>query len=325
MLTEQKSKKTEKFFAINLETLRINTILGFDLYINKAGEYILYRSADLPFTERNRKNLLDSKTGRLFIANDNFQHYQRYIETNLQAIIEDEAIAKKAKARIVYDTSTLIVKDILNNPTVKQNIKRCKKLVESTVSFIFREKEAFHNLLKMMSFDYYTYTHSINVCTFSVALAQITGLTDGKDLHKLGIGALLHDVGKTRVSEAILNKKEPLTPDEVEIVKKHPEWGVDLLKETNLVSPEVYLPIRQHHEREDGTGYPDGLRSRQIHRYSKIVAIADVFDAMTTRRIYRPAMETYPALKKMFNMGHLFDRNLLEAFTKLMGPKKYHR
>jgi putative nucleotidyltransferase with HDIG domain len=275
----------------------------------------------LPFTEKNRQNLLDGKISQLYIPVDNFQNYQKYIETNLHVIIDDETIENETKAKIVYDTSTLIVRDILNHPTVKQNIKRCKKMVENTVAFIFREKGAFHNLLKMMSFDYYTYTHSINVCTFSVALAQFGRTIDLKELHKLGIGALLHDIGKTRISEAVLNKKEPLSPSEVALMKKHPDWGVELLKESNLVSPEVYLPIRQHHEREDGSGYPDGLTGEQIHRFSKIVAIADCFDAMTTRRIYRPALGTFPALKKMFDLGPVFDRQLLEAFTKLMGPR----
>ncbi|MDD3732724.1 MAG: HD-GYP domain-containing protein, partial [candidate division Zixibacteria bacterium] len=176
------------------------------------------------------------------------------------------------------------------------------------------------NLLKVMSFDYYTYSHSVNVCTFSLALARYIGIDDIDELNILGTGALLHDVGKIRIDEAILNKKEPLTEEEVDIIQMHPYWGYEILQETDLLSAVSYYPIVQHHEREDRSGYPRKLGADEIHLYSKIVAIADVFDAMTTRRVYRSAIEPYPALKEMFENRKAFNIHLLEQFTLMMGP-----
>jgi HD-GYP domain-containing protein (c-di-GMP phosphodiesterase class II) len=174
----------------------------------------------------------------------------------------------------------------------------------------------------MMSFNYYTYTHSVNVCTFSVALAQYSGITDRKELFKLGTGALLHDVGKTKISDSILRKKGRLTEEEFAIIRKHPDWGVELIRETDIVSDDVYFPILQHHEREDGSGYPKGLTKTEINDYSKIVAIADVFDAMTTERAYRSAVESFSALKTMFHEVNHFDHRLLKQFTRMLGPQR---
>ncbi len=321
MHVAQKTKtKTDKYLAIHLESLRINSILEFDLYIKQAGETILYRAAHLPFTEKNRSNLLENNIKRLYVSNEKFKHFQKYIEANISQIIEDPSVDETAKASIVYDSTKLLVKDVLSNPTLKKNIRRSQAMVESTVSFILKGTRAFHNLLKMMSFDYYTYTHSVNVCTFSLALAQHAGISNIDELYQIGTGALLHDVGKTRISEAILKKETPLTEDEMDLIKKHPEWGYEILKETDVIEEKSYYPILQHHERENGTGYPKCLKGKNIHLYSKITAIADSFDAMTTRRTYRHAMNSFTALRNMFDHGEAYEKTLLRQFARLMGP-----
>lgn len=308
------------YLPILLDSLRVDSVLDFDLYIMVNRSMVLYRSADLPFTDRTRQNLLDNKVDRLFITDDNKARYQRYIERNLPRILEDPAIVEEKKASILYDTSTNLVKDVLSNPTYGENIQRSKDLVANAVGYILQGKEAFHNLLKITSFDYYTYTHSVNVCTFSIALAQQLGYADEEFLEELGVGALLHDVGKSKISDRIINKRAPLNPTEFEIMKKHPQWGVELLQETNDIAASCYYPVLQHHERGDRRGYPNGLKLDEMHIYSQIVAIADSFDAMTTERVYQKAMDTYPALKVMFSLKGAYEDGFLKAFVELMGP-----
>jgi HD-GYP domain-containing protein (c-di-GMP phosphodiesterase class II) len=313
---------TDKYLAIYLESLRIDTILKFDLYIKQGSKFILFRSSNLPFTERSRAKLVENNVKRLYIGVGDSHTYQRYVETNIREILTDETIPDSAKAGIAYESAKLLVKDVLSKPNLGENIKRSQVMVEATVSFILKRRDAFHNLMQVMSFDYYTYTHSVNVCTFSLALAEYCGINDLAELNRLGCGALLHDVGKTKIDEAILNRPGALTADEMEIVKKHPEWGCEIIRETNLISDESYFPILQHHERIDKSGYPSGLAADEIHYFSKIVAIADVFDAMTTQRVYRSAVATYPALKTMFDLRNTFDENFLRQFTRLLGPTK---
>lgn len=318
--TAIKNRAEQKFIPILLDTLRVDSILNFDLFLNVNHDLVLYRSTDLPFTEKTRLKLLDNKVDRLYITNEDRRQYQIYIEKNLGKILVDPSIKEEKKAGILYETSTSLVKDVLENPTMSENIHRSREMVTNTVNYILKGREAFLNLLTITSFDYYTYTHSVNVCTFSIALAQQMDFKDEEFLHELGVGALLHDVGKSKVSERILNKRGPLNKIEFEIMKKHPKWGIDILTETDLIAAASYYPVLQHHERGDRSGYPSGLSLDEMHIYSKIVAICDAFDAMTTERIYQKAIDSFPALKIMMSQTGSFDPKLLQAFVKLMGP-----
>lgn len=309
-----------KFLPIYLEALRLDSIVDFDLYIRMGHELILYRAANLPFTEKTRATLLDNQVKRLYVPADSQEQYQKYIEANIDQIVRDKEIPERAKAGIVYDSTKMLIKDVLASPNLGENVRRSQNMVEASVVYIVTGQEAFHNLLKVMSFDYYTYTHSVNVCTFAVAFARHLGYTDEEQLNHLGVGALLHDVGKTRIPDRILNKRARLNGREMELVRRHPRYGIEILQETDLIHSDCYFPIIQHHERADGSGYPDGLAAGDIHIFGKITGIADTFDAMTTERVYQSAIETFPALKTMFALPDQYERELLEQFAFLMGP-----
>jgi putative nucleotidyltransferase with HDIG domain len=319
-LLEPKTSTEHRYMPVYLDSLRIDTVLNFDLYIKISGDMVLYRSADLPFTERTQMKLIDNKVTRLYVSFKSKAKYQKYIEQNLDKILTDHDVPDEKKAGILYDTSKSLMQDVLENPQYGENIHRSKKMVENQVSYILKGQEAFHNLLKISSFDYYTYSHSVNVCTFSIALAQQLGYIDEEFLHHLGIGALLHDVGKSKISDRILNKRSSLSQVEFELMKKHPKWGVEILTKTDMIDAASYYPVLQHHERGSRKGYPSGLKLGDLHEYSKIVAITDTFDAMTTERVYQGAIESYPALKKMFSLKGDYEHGMLEAFAKLMGP-----
>ncbi|MBI5267261.1 MAG: HD-GYP domain-containing protein [candidate division Zixibacteria bacterium] len=318
--TAIKARTEQKFVPIYLDSIRVDSVINFDLYLLVNKQLVLYRAANLPFTERTRMKLLDNRVDRLFVAQEDRGQYQRYIEQNLPKILADPSVQEIKKAGILYETSTNLVKDVLSNPTFGENIQRSRELVTNAVDYILKGRDAFLSLLKITSFDYYTYTHSVNVCTFSIALAQQCGFDDEEFLHELGTGALLHDVGKSRISERILNKRSALTPIEFEIMKKHPKWGMEILEETDQIAQASYYPVLQHHERGDRRGYPSGLSLDEMHTYSKIVAIADSFDAMTTERVYQRAMDSYPALKIMLSLSGAYDEQLLRSFVELMGP-----
>ncbi|MFH2035769.1 MAG: HD domain-containing phosphohydrolase [Candidatus Zixiibacteriota bacterium] len=311
---------TTEYLPIYLESLRLNDILEFDLYIKSNIEYILFRSSRLPFTFKTRTTLLENNINRLYISIDDRKHYQKHIESNISQIIENDSIDQTTKAGIVYECAKHLIQDVLNNPTMGENIKRSQAFVESTVTYLINGKNTFHNLLKVMSYDYYIYTHSVNVCTFSLALAKYIGIKNARELNLIGTGALLHDVGKTSVPDKILNKRGPLNEEEMNIIRKHPQWGADILGSTAIIMIDSNHPVLQHHERIDGSGYPNGSLNNDIHLYSRIVMIADVFDAMTTRRVYKSAKDTFWALKEMYKYKETFDKKLLEHFTKLMGP-----
>ncbi len=318
--TAIKNRAEEKYMPIYLDSIRVDSVIDFDLYLSIDKQLVLYRAGNLPFTERTRQKLLENNVDRLFVGFDSRKKYQKYIEKNLDKILTDPSIQETKKAGILYETSAGLVKEVLSNPTYGENIQRSKEMVTNTVNFILKGQDAFHNLLKITSFDYYTYTHSVNVCTFAIALAQQIGFNDEEFLNNLGVGSLLHDIGKSKISDRIINKRTALTPIEFEIMKKHPKWGVDILQESEELSEEIYYPVLQHHERGDRRGYPVGLSLDELHIFSKIVAVVDSFDAMTTERVYQKAMESYPALKIMFSLKGAYDEEVMRAFVDLMGP-----
>ncbi|MCH9031547.1 MAG: HD domain-containing protein [candidate division Zixibacteria bacterium] len=295
--------------------------MNFDLYVQvDRNKLSLYRSAALPFTEATMRRLIEHGVTTLYIDGSSRKEYQIYMEENLAEILRSPDLPEAKKASILYDTSTELIRDVLENPTYGENIRRSKNMVQNTISYMLQGREAFLNLLRLTSVNYTVYTHSVNVCTLSVALAQRLKNADQKFLYELGIGALLHDIGKARVSERILNKTTALSAMEQEIMRRHPRWGVEMLRETGEVPAAAYSAVLQHHERGGRKGYPDKLDMHEMHVYGKIVAIADSFDAMTTERVYQKAMETYPALKLMHTLKGHFDSELLREFTMLLGP-----
>jgi len=308
------------FLPIYMHSLRLESILDFDIYIYTGDRMVLFRASHLPFTEKVRENLIERDVKRLYISREHRRQYQKYIESNINNILDDPHVDAFTKVSIIYDSAKELLKDVFADPVKGENIRRSQDLVESTVMYILGGQNALHNMLRVMSFDYSVYTHSVNVCTFALALASASGIEKSQKLIELGTGAILHDIGKVKIPGEILYKAGPLNQSEMNQIREHPQWGVELVSETDLIPPASYIPIKQHHERQNGSGYPDHLQGDDIHPFGKIVAIADAFDAMTTQRIYRGAKTSFSALKTMFDYELGYDPHLLEIFTRLMGP-----
>ena len=168
----------------------------------------------------------------------------------------------------------------------KATLTRAVKAVESMVDEILTSREMLVGLVDLKTLDNYTYAHSVNVGILTLMIARGLGYSRG-EMVDLGVGAILHDVGKCQVEQAILLKPEQLTPSELEQVKRHTQYGFDTLREefkVNLLSAHIAY---QHHERLDGSGYPRGLKGADIIDWAKIVSVADVYDAITSDRVYR--------------------------------------
>jgi len=210
------------------------------------------------------------------------------------------------------------VKQLMTSPSVKVSVdeKKVGQIVETLISKILENDNIVATLGDVRSIDEYTFSHSVNVCVISLVTGIGIGLKDD-DLRELGTGALLHDIGKLMVDEAILNKPTTLLSTEYEEVKKHTRYGYDLLRDSGNFSKMVCEIALSHHERLDGSGYPQKLRSSDIQLPARIVAIADVYDALTTDRVYRKKMMPHDVLDYMLSLGGKhFDKNLLDAFVR---------
>ncbi len=311
------------YLPVSSSSLKTDTKIGCDLYLlvktTSNSSYVLYCRGDAFFGNNKRESLLKKNINRLFIKKEDRQKYYEYLESNFQNIISDTRISSDEKTKIVYSTATNLLKDLMDDPRVG-NVVRTKKFAYNMVDYILKDAKAAHGLLKIANHEYYTYTHSVNVAAVGTLFAKELGFGDD-DLKHFCTGILLHDVGKTRISTDILNKKGKLTEEEFVEIKKHPQIGAEILKETGNGFTDEYTVTLQHHENDDGTGYPYGLKKDEIHRSGKIARIIDVYDALTTNRPYAKAVRPFDALKEMKEkMSNCFDRELLIKFIRFSGP-----
>ena len=311
----------KKFIPISLASLCLDTLTNFKIYVLTEAdkEPVLYRAENLPFTEVVKNRLLEHDVKQVHIDSADEDNYREYIEGNLDKIIADDSIELEKKTGIVYSSATHLIERLMDKPWMRDGIRRSVKLVENTIGFILRDAATFDSFLTVRSFDYTTYTHCVNVYVFSVVLAHRLGVEKPDELQVFGTGALLHDIGKSQIDKRILNKNGPLSGEEWAIVKKHPAEGVELLRKAGGVPDGSYAVVSQHHERCDGSGYPEGLTQDKIHLYGRISAIVDVFDAMTSRRAFRDAVESFRTFLTMKNqMRAGLDQNIFREFVRLM-------
>ena len=311
------------YLPINLNSLISETTIGCDIYLlvktSASSRYVLYYRAGAVFDTGEKEMLVKKNLDRLFIKKDDQQKYYKYIEPNFHNIISDTRISSDEKTKIVYNAATNLLKDLFDDPRAG-NVERTKTFAYNMVDYILKEGRASHGLLKIAIHEYYTYTHSVHVAAIGTLFAKELGFGD-EDLKHFCTGILLHDVGKTRVSTDILNKKGKLTKEEYEELKKHPELGVAILQEAENGFTDEYTITLEHHENYDGSGYPYGLQKNEIHRCGRIARIIDVYDALTTNRPYAKAIRPFAALVEMKEkMLNCFDKELFIKFIQFSGP-----
>lgn len=187
-------------------------------------------------------------------------------------------------------------------------------MITNIISDMKFNNDAISLLSDVFSFDDHIYTHSLDVAIYSLAVGMGMGLKE-RQLIELGLGAILHDIGKVKLPLSILQKKARLTDEEYKLVQKHPEYGFNILRKASNISLLTAHCAYQHHERIDGSGYPRGLKQNDIHFYSKVIAVCDVFDAVTTNRVYRKAMLPHEGLEILFSgAGQQFDLDMVNVF-----------
>lgn len=190
-----------------------------------------------------------------------------------------------------------------------------KDIVDTLISDLAANPRLMINVLDIRTHDDYTFAHSVNVCSFSILVGLSMGLNN-QALREMGVGALMHDLGKTLIPHEVLNKPGKLSDEEYDKVKLHAFDGFNILRhqEIGLLSSHIAL---QHHERVNGSGYPRGLTQEEIHPYARIAAVADVYDAMASDRIYRPRFLPHDVAQWLVSQGgKQFDLDVVRTFLQ---------
>ncbi|MCP4253188.1 MAG: HD domain-containing protein [Candidatus Scalindua sp.] len=248
--------------------------------------------------------------------------YKEYINNLSLELIKTKENSSELQYSILRENSKFVVKDILEDPRSGETIDKAGELVETLTEAILDNQSNFSSLLKITSHDYYTYTHSLNVCSLCIGFGTELKLKKDPDLLELGLGALLHDLGKCEIDIRVLNKPGKLTEKEFKEVQNHVTAGKELLLNNSTCIPEKSLfTILQHHEKMSGNGYPHKLKGDQIHINGRIGAIVDFYDALTTERPYKKAFSPFEAFKLLSKFQDDYDKVLIKKFIVMLGKQ----
>ncbi len=245
-------------------------------------------------------------------------------ETAPRANLHQESVGFEGElkaAASVYRKSREYIDTILSDVRLGRSIDPlgARELAAQVVGSVIKNENALVWLTQLKSRDEYTTQHSINVCILSVLFGRHLGLAPN-DLEELGFGALLHDVGKMRIPLQILNKFGKLNDDEMDLMKQHPVFGYEILRNTPGVSFSAVDIAHSHHERIDGTGYPRKMEGDTISLFTKVVSIVDVYDAITSDRVYHMGIAPHEALNMMYGWAPpSFNSELLQEFIRCLG------
>ena len=205
---------------------------------------------------------------------------------------------------------------ILNEDTIKQIENVSEKLVRN----INKNKEITIGISDLQTYDENTYLHSLSVTVIAIAIGTELGL-NRKQLCDLGVCALLHDIGKVEIPIELISKPAKLTEAEYAVVKTHTSLGANYICANKEIDKGIYLGVISHHEKVDGTGYPNGLHKDEIPLMARIISVADVYDALTANRPYRKPVKPFEAIEYiMGGVGTSFDYNIVKAFLRRIEP-----
>ncbi len=306
----------EKYHSIDKNLLLPDIELIFSLFIQRDLDYEPLLEALENSPAKPTPEILGC-ADNIVIKTTDIPLYEKHIQS-LNGYSQPNEKTEKIKASLVKEKSKIMMRGVLLDPKNSDNIKKCSESVEEIANLILNNKEVFYSLISIKTHDYYTYIHSVNVAILSIGIGIASGLSSTETFN-LGLGAMLHDIGKCNISPEILNKVGRLTATEYKIMKNHVIEGERILKEYEKVPEDAFTVVIQHHEKLSGKGYPSHLTGAKISKYGKITAITDCYDALTTPRPYKSSLTPFQALSILVNECEDYDSDLLRVFIKLIG------
>jgi HD-GYP domain-containing protein (c-di-GMP phosphodiesterase class II) len=276
-----------------------------------------------------RELYIDTVKGADVRAAPTEQEVNADLERRLQEIAEKQAAKpvvtelreEAARARRLHGEANKVMRNVMGDIRLGQTIQvdRVMPLIENTVESIFRNQDALLPLVRLKTHDDYTFEHSVGVCALLVAFGRAMQLPK-EVIREVALGGLLHDVGKACVPDEILNKPAKLSEEEFVQMQKHVVLGIGLLHNTAGISDIAMQVVGEHHERFDGTGYPNKQVGEKISVYGQMAAIVDVYDAISSERVYHKGMPPSQALKKLLEWSnHHFSPQLVKTFIRAIG------
>lgn len=308
--------------SIAVSSLRLDSEPAFALYLHPgpAQPFVLYAESRHRFTDQLLRRLLANNIRELYIREEEAATYRQYLRRHLPGVLGDSRIPVAEKAAVLYQSAQAVLEDLFARPPGHEAIEEGKHIIQVTVDLMTSQDFLLEHFLRTFDVEHYLYSHSINVAAYSIALALRAGYRDRPVLREIGNGALMHDIGMSRLPASLRGKSGPLSEWELLQVREHPVAGHDLLRACGGLGEIALDIVLHHHELLNGRGYPHQLRDSGISPFVRIVTLANIFDALTTNRNHQRANTTFNALSILGSEMRLeVDQSLLRHFIAMMG------
>ncbi|MDL2232823.1 HD-GYP domain-containing protein [Ruminococcaceae bacterium OttesenSCG-928-L11] len=310
---------------LSFSNLRIGMVLEEDIYsANNRVVPLVKRGAVLDWplmTKLLRHNIQSVYVNDESVPQPQGQNFRNLIPPSAfnvpapKPIIEDELKVEALENLEDLFHNVSIDEGVLHESSLKI-ITHLDQIVEQLVNSLEDDRHALININDLKSYDEYTYHHSLSVAVLSISIGQYLNLS-ADELNRLGKCSIMHDIGKTAIPLEIINKPSKLDDDEFRIVKGHSTAGFDYLTSRGIGDEEMWSGVLHHHEKYDGSGYPNGLKGEEIPLWSRIITVADVYDALTSNRPYRKPMQPSEAIEYILGGSYSsFDFDMVDAFSK---------
>jgi HD-GYP domain-containing protein (c-di-GMP phosphodiesterase class II) len=313
---------SNSFRPVNIEFLAKGTGDSFDNFFQSDSEtFVKFASTDPKHQDKVLRLLEEGEIEQEFYIReeDLFKYYQ-YATQSLRSVMNNPNVPLETKTKKIYEVSQGAMKEFFSYNASTKILESSEEVMSMMEDCLSTADAGFAGISQITSKDYYTHTHSVNVGLYCMTFGTKVGLPKD-DVKQLGLGGMLHDVGKSKIDTALINKNGKLNDEEFELMKSHSPIGAEMLTGMCCYKDAVINMAGQHHEKFKGGGYPQGLSGDEISMHARICKIMDVYDALTTRRSYKKALNVMETLTLMTKqMANDFDPKLLQLFIKVMGP-----
>lgn len=327
-LTTVYRDKNNQYLPVTLRSIKTGAFAECDLYlqtiVNNEIKYLLYCKGNRLNDDERKESFVKKNIHKIFVAKNGSAQYLRYLETNLEQIVNDKMTAISERFKIMYDIANNLLEDALKGSNIFVTIERAKDWISAVVAFTFRDKEVFSCLRKEIMFDRNVYNHSVNTAVIGLLFGYYIGIS-ANDLLSFGAGLLLHDIGTIRIDPYTTTcDYEKLTKEEKELLRKHTDLGFLLLSNSANLPREACLIAKQHHEQYNGRGFPEGLKGEDIHYYSRITRILDEFEKRMSKIAANDTNPVFQVLQFMVkDMDGCFDKKILKKFIDFIHATTY--
>jgi HD-GYP domain-containing protein (c-di-GMP phosphodiesterase class II) len=318
---ESASTATPSMMCVPLAVFRIHQAQNVEIYIWPEGdqEPTLYCGADVPLTERDLERLSARGVRFVYLSRAAFADLTDELRHSLDDVLADDGIPAEERLAVLQSAMALEVDSAFHAVSCDRFVDVSRQVARQINSLLAEYEVVPRTLFQILRHDFYTFTHLTNVATFATLLADQYGIKNPEEQQQITVAGLLHDLGKKYVPASVLCKIGRLTDDEWDLIRAHPQRGYEDLCHRGDLNFGQLMMVYSHHERIDGQGYPVGLLGPEIHPWARLLAVVDVFDALTGARPYRSAWKVSDALAYLDrNAGTQFDKELVRCWVSAM-------